>query len=74
MSGVSERANGRASGPVLTFLFLFVPDHSPEAVHYEEESREAELAEPVAEEEFAPAEADLEAPQYEQPWQAPHGE
>ena len=22
------RANGRASGPVLTFLFLFVPDHS----------------------------------------------
>ena len=28
MSGASERANGRASGPVLTFLFLFVPDHS----------------------------------------------
>ena len=27
-SGVSEQANGRASGPVLTFLFLFVPDHS----------------------------------------------
>ena len=26
--GVSERANGRASGPVLTSLFLFVPDHS----------------------------------------------
>ena len=28
MSGASERANGRASGPVLTSLFLFVPDHS----------------------------------------------
>ena len=27
VSGVSERANGRASGLVLTFLFLFVPDH-----------------------------------------------
>ena len=27
-SGASERANGRASGPVLTPLFLFVPDHS----------------------------------------------
>ena len=28
MSGASEQANGRASGPVLTSLFLFVPDHS----------------------------------------------
>ena len=28
MSGASERANGRASGPVLTSQFLFVPDHS----------------------------------------------
>ena len=28
VSDVSERANGRASGPVLTSLFLFVPDHS----------------------------------------------
>ena len=28
MSGASERANGRASGPVLTSLFLFVSDHS----------------------------------------------
>ena len=28
MSGARERANGRASGPVLTSLFLFVPDHS----------------------------------------------
>ena len=28
VSGASERANGRASGPVLTSLFLFVPDHS----------------------------------------------
>ena len=28
MSGASERANGRAGGPVLTSLFLFVPDHS----------------------------------------------
>ena len=27
MSGASERANGRVSGPVLTSLFLFVPDH-----------------------------------------------
>ena len=25
---MSERANGRARGPVLTSLFLFVPDHS----------------------------------------------
>ena len=25
---MSERANGRASGPVLTSLFLFVPDRS----------------------------------------------
>ena len=31
MSGVSEQANGRASGPVLTSLFLFVPDHSAAA-------------------------------------------
>ena len=28
MSGASERANGRASDPVLTSQFLFVPDHS----------------------------------------------
>ena len=28
VSGVSEQANGRASGPVLTSRFLFVPDHS----------------------------------------------
>ena len=28
MSGASKRANGRASGPVLTSLFLFVPNHS----------------------------------------------
>ena len=28
VSSASERANGRASGPVLTSLFLFVPDHS----------------------------------------------
>ena len=28
MSVASKRANGRASGPVLTSLFLFVPDHS----------------------------------------------
>ena len=27
VSGASERANGRASGPVLTSLFFFVPDH-----------------------------------------------
>ena len=28
VSSASERANGRASGPVFTSLFLFVPDHS----------------------------------------------
>ena len=28
VSGASERANGRASDPVLTSQFLFVPDHS----------------------------------------------
>ena len=28
MSGASERANGQASGPVLTSRFLFDPDHS----------------------------------------------
>ena len=28
MSGASERANGRASGPILTSRFLVVPDHS----------------------------------------------
>ena len=28
MSGASERANGQASGPVLTSLFLFIPNHS----------------------------------------------
>ena len=28
VSGASDRANGRASGPVLTSRFLFVPDHS----------------------------------------------
>ena len=32
VSGASERANGRASGPVLTSLFLVVPDHSALAV------------------------------------------
>ena len=31
MSGASERANGRASDPVLTSRFLFVPDHSATA-------------------------------------------
>ena len=31
----SERANGRASGPVLTSLFLFVPDHSALIIKYE---------------------------------------
>ena len=36
VSGASERANGRASGPVLTSLFLFVPDHS--AMGWEEMS------------------------------------
>ena len=28
VSGASEPANGRVSGPVLMSLFLFVPDHS----------------------------------------------
>ena len=31
VSGASERANGRASGPVLMSRFLFVPDHSGKA-------------------------------------------
>ena len=31
VSEMSERANGRASGPVLTSRFLFVPDHSAAA-------------------------------------------
>ena len=30
VSGASEQANGRASGLVLTSLFLFDPDHSAE--------------------------------------------
>ena len=38
MSGASERANGQASGPVLTSLFLFIPDHSA-LVRYGEEKR-----------------------------------
>ena len=33
MSGASKPANGRASGPVLTPLFLFVPDHSAPPTH-----------------------------------------
>ena len=32
VSGASEQANRRASGPVLTSLFLFVPDHSAAAI------------------------------------------
>ena len=28
VSGASEQGNGRASGPVLMSLYLFVPDHS----------------------------------------------
>ena len=28
VSGASERANGQTSGPILTSLFVFVPDHS----------------------------------------------
>ena len=28
MSGASEQANGRASGPVLTSVFFFIFDHS----------------------------------------------
>ena len=31
VSGASERANGRASGPVLQSVFLAVLDHSDEA-------------------------------------------
>ena len=37
MSGASERANGRASGSILTSLFLFVPDHSAVVVSVESE-------------------------------------
>ena len=32
VSEVSERASGRESGPVLTSLFLFVPDHRAKMV------------------------------------------
>ena len=39
----SERANGRASGPVLTSLFLFVPDHSaphlPTRLHHHQQQQ-----------------------------------
>ena len=33
VSGVRERMNGRASGPVLSSLFSFVPDHSAAWLH-----------------------------------------
>ena len=33
-SGVSERANGRASGPVLQCVFLVVPAHSAPLLHF----------------------------------------
>ena len=33
VSGASERAKGWASGPILTSLFLFVPDHSAMFLH-----------------------------------------
>ena len=34
MSGASERANGRASGPVLQFVFFAVIDHSALALFF----------------------------------------
>ena len=40
MSGASERANGRASGPVLQSVFLAVFDHSAYITHVAEESAE----------------------------------
>ena len=39
-NGASKRVNGRASGPVITSLFLFVPDHSTVGVKEEEEEEE----------------------------------
>ena len=47
MSGASERANGRASGPVLTSQFLFVLDHSAalrdaEATAYKDANADAD--------------------------------
>ena len=37
MSGASEQANGRASDPVLTSRFLFVPDHSAMVNAYDDD-------------------------------------
>ena len=34
MTGASEQANGRASGPVLMSRFLFVPDHIALVIAY----------------------------------------
>ena len=42
MSGVSERANGRASGPVLQSVFLVVLAHSGRAREGREEVKEME--------------------------------
>ena len=53
MSGVSERTNGRANDPVLTSLFLLVPDHS------EVVAAAAEAAAWVEEEELAKKEEEL---------------
>ena len=39
MSGATERANGQASGPVLTSLFLFDPDHSAVVQNSQESGR-----------------------------------
>ena len=44
------RANGRASGPVLTSLFLFVPDHSA-SPDGEEKSGDVTVGEALDEEE-----------------------
>ena len=48
MSGVSERANGRASGPVLQSVFLAVIDHSAAATFFETAFDGTALVQPVA--------------------------
>ena len=59
MSGASERVNGRASGPVLTSRFLFVPDHSAPSG---EEVDEVEAMEEEVEEEEEKMEKNFRQP------------
>ena len=48
MSGASERAKGQAIDPVLTSLFLFVPDHSAAVVWWAEAAAGVAVAKAVA--------------------------